>query len=71
VAAGASGLGGRREGTDEPEIADFGFAVGSNEDVGGFEVAVQEVARVEVVDGGGNLGEDVLLLDIAEVLVPG
>jgi hypothetical protein len=39
------------DGADEAEVADLGFAVGSDENVGGFDISVDEIAGVEVVDG--------------------
>jgi hypothetical protein len=51
VAAAARGLRSCWQGTDESEVTELGLAVGTDEDVGGFEVAVQEIAGVQVVYG--------------------
>jgi hypothetical protein len=40
-----------------PEVADFQFAVDADEDVFGFDVAVDDVFSVEVDEGVGHLGD--------------
>jgi hypothetical protein len=46
------------KGPDESEIAEFDGAVGVNEDVGGFEVAVYDFSGVQVFEGFGQLVDD-------------
>lgn len=51
---GGGGSGGVEEG-EEAEVGEAGFKVGSEEDVGGFEVAVDRIGLVEVKEASGHI----------------
>lgn len=55
---------------DETEVAEFGFAVFVDEDIGGLDVSVDEVGVVQVEDGLGHLMNYVLLVPLLQLRVP-
>lgn len=58
------------DGSGESEVSDFDFALGVDEEVGWFEIPVDELSGVDVLEAFEELVDDVLGVDGSEEFGP-